>query len=124
MSQISLCAAFGPSHGLPRFPAAIAVAAFLAFSPALADDANVTVKIANFTFAPNEITVSPGTTVTWVNEDDIPHTATSATGAFHSKALDTDDSFSHVFITTGEFTYFCALHPHMTGKVIVKAAKP
>jgi plastocyanin len=80
----------------------------------------VEVRIDNFTFTPATITVPAGTRITWVNHDDVPHTATSTTKVFNSKALDTDDKFSFVFTTPGTFDYFCAVHPHMTGKVIVK----
>jgi plastocyanin len=82
--------------------------------------AGPTVSIDNFTFSPQVLTVSPGTTVTWVNHDDVPHTATSTTKVFRSKALDTDDRFSFTFTAPGSFSYFCAVHPHMTGTVIVK----
>jgi plastocyanin len=80
------------------------------------------VVIDNFTFAPREITVVPGTRVTWINRDDVPHTATSSVKprTFDSSALDTDDTFSFVFEAPGTYEYFCAVHPHMTGKVIVK----
>jgi plastocyanin len=79
------------------------------------------VKIDNFTFAPPVLTVAPGTTVTWTNEDDIPHTVTAKEKAFRSKALDTDNAFSFTFTTPGEYEYFCSLHPHMVGKVVVMA---
>ena len=82
----------------------------------------VEVKIDNFTYNPQQITVKAGTTVTWVNHDDIPHTVTSKTGAFRSKAMDTDDKFSFTFATPGSFPYFCALHPHMTGSIVVEAS--
>jgi plastocyanin len=80
------------------------------------------VVIENFTFSPREITVAPGTRVTWVNRDDVPHTATSSVKprTFDSGALDTDDTFSFVFEAPGTYEYFCAVHPHMTGKVIVR----
>lgn len=81
----------------------------------------VEVSIDNFTFAPAEITIAPGTTVKWVNRDDIPHTVVEATRSFKSKALDTDDSFTMTFAAAGSYSYFCSLHPHMTGKVIVRA---
>jgi plastocyanin len=81
----------------------------------------IEVSIDNFTFAPAEITIAPGTTVRWVNHDDIPHTVVEAEKAFKSKVLDTDDSFSMTFTSSGSFAYFCSLHPHMTGKVIVRA---
>ncbi len=87
-------------------------------SPAQAN----TVVIDNFTFAPTELTVPVGAEVTWVNRDDVPHTATSTVKprVFDSGALDTDQTYSHVFTTAGEYEYFCAVHPHMTGRVVVK----
>ena len=84
--------------------------------------ANVEVKIDNFTFNAQQVTVKTGDTVTWVNHDDIPHTVTSTTMAFRSKALDTDDKFSFTFATPGSYAYFCSLHPHMTGTIVVEAA--
>lgn len=84
--------------------------------------ADVAVKIDNFTYTPQQITVAAGTTVTWINGDDIPHTVTSKANAFRSNALDTGDKFSFTFTTPGTFAYFCALHPHMTGSIVVEAA--
>jgi plastocyanin len=78
------------------------------------------VKIDNFTFNPPELTIKLGTTVTWENGDDIPHSIVEAGGKFHSKALDTSEKFSMAFTNAGEITYFCGLHPHMTGKIVVK----
>ena len=89
-------------------------------APAGAED--VTIKIDNFTFTPQSVNVKAGTTVTWTNQDDIPHTVTSATKAFRSKALDTDDKFSFTFTTAGVYEYFCSLHPHMTGTIVVEGA--
>jgi plastocyanin len=77
------------------------------------------VKIGNFTFAPATITVAKGTTVTWTNRDDIPHTVVSD-GTFKSKAMDTDEKFSYTFAKPGTYSYFCSIHPKMTGKVVVK----
>jgi plastocyanin len=79
------------------------------------------VNIDNFTFTPQTLTVPAGTTITWKNKDDIPHTVTSTTKAFKSGALDTDDNFSFTFTTPGVYEYFCSLHPHMTGKIVVEA---
>jgi plastocyanin len=87
---------------------------------AVAAASEVTVKIANFTFSPADLTITPGTTVTWVNNDDIPHALVETEKTFRSKALDTDDRFSFTFTAPGEFSYFCSLHPHMTGKITVK----
>jgi amicyanin len=84
---------------------------------ALADDA--TIKIANFTFDPPTLTVKAGTTVTWVNADDIPHLVSEKDGKFRSSALDTNDKFSQTFSTAGTVEYFCIIHPHMTGKIVV-----
>ena len=84
--------------------------------------ADTEVKIDNFTFAPQRVTVKAGTTVTWINEDDIPHgIATSASKAIRSKVLDTDDKYSFTFTTAGVFEYFCSLHPHMTGTIVVES---
>ena len=77
------------------------------------------VSIDNFTFEPAQLTVKVGTTVTWKNRDDIPHTVVSA-GKFRSKALDTDDSYSFTFTAAGDYPYFCSLHPHMTGTIKVE----
>lgn len=81
-----------------------------------------TVNIDNFSFSPAQIVVSPGTKVTRANRDDIPHTVTDAAEqrAFKSPPLDTGDSFSYVFSTPGTYQYFCSLHPHMQGTVLVK----
>jgi amicyanin len=96
----------------------IAVAFLLAATPASAED--VAVKIGNFTFGPQEVKVKAGTTVTWTNEDDIPHTVVSP-NAFRSKVMDTDGTYSFTFTTPGTYKYFCSLHPHMTGTIIVEA---
>ena len=97
--------------------AMVAVVAGLASGRALAADAEV--KIANFTFDPPTLTVKAGTIVTWVNADDIPHVVSEKDGKFRSSALDTDDKFSQTFSTAGTVEYFCAIHPHMTGKIVV-----
>jgi plastocyanin len=80
------------------------------------------ITIDNFAFNPRKLTVSVGDKVTWVNRDDVPHTATSSgkPRLFDSGTLDTDDKYSRVFSTPGTYEYFCAVHPHMTGQIIVK----
>ncbi len=78
------------------------------------------VAIKDFAFVPQVITVAPGTTVTWTNADEDPHTVTATDKGFHSAAMDSGDKYSFTFTKPGEFAYFCALHPHMTGKIIVK----
>jgi plastocyanin len=80
----------------------------------------VTVTIDNFSFSPDTIAVKSGTQVTWVNHDDIPHTVVSTENAFKSKALDSDDKFVFTPDKPGTYTYFCSLHPKMTGKVVVQ----
>jgi plastocyanin len=96
------------------------IGAMLAFGTVAAQDATNVITIDNFTFTPKELTVAVGTTVKWVNHDDIPHTVANKDKAFRSQALDTDDSYSFTFASAGTFDYFCGLHPHMVGKVIVK----
>ena len=78
------------------------------------------VKIDNFSFGPAELKVAVGTTVTWTNHDDIPHTAVSTDKMFKSKVLDTDEKFSFTFSKPGTYEYFCSIHPKMTGKVVVQ----
>ena len=78
------------------------------------------VKIDNFSFGPATLTVVVGTTVTWTNRDDIPHTVVSDDKVFKSKVLDTDEKFSFTFTKPGAYPYFCSVHPKMTGKVVVQ----
>ena len=82
--------------------------------------AEIEIRIENFVFVPAETTIAPGTRVTWVNKDDVPHTATSADDQFNSEGLDTDDKYSFVFKEKGDFPYYCALHPHMKGVIKVQ----
>ena len=108
-----------------RVAAALAVAVFAgaaALPAASARAPETEVKIDNFAFAPQRIVVQAGTTVTWINADDAPHTVASSTKVFKSGALDTEDKFSFTFTTPGTYEYFCSLHPHMTGTVVVEAA--
>jgi plastocyanin len=85
--------------------------------------APITIKIDNFTYNPGTLVIPAGATVTWVNEDDVPHTAVASDfKAFRSKPMDTDDKFSFTFNTPGAFPYFCSIHPHMTAKIVVKAS--
>jgi plastocyanin len=78
------------------------------------------VKIDNFTFGPSEVMVAVGTTVTWTNKDDIPHTVVNTDKTFKSKVLDTDEKFSYTFTKAGSYRYFCSIHPKMTGTVVVQ----
>jgi amicyanin len=79
------------------------------------------VKIDNFTFGPAELTVAVGTTVTWINEDDIPHAIAASDKSFKSKALDTDDTYAFTFTKPGTYEYFCSLHPQMKATIVVDA---
>ena len=108
-----------------RFALLFVLAAPAAVSPPQAAVAAASAKVQkvaidNFAFAPQVIVVAPGTTVTWTNADDDPHTVVATDKSFHSTAMDTDESYSFTFTHPGEYAYFCSLHPHMTGKVIVK----
>ena len=87
---------------------------------AAAPASTVEVGIAKFAFAPKEITVAPGTKITWTNHDETPHTIASSDKDFASKGLDTDDKFEHTFAKEGDFNYICTVHPFMTGVVHVR----
>ncbi|MBB3859485.1 plastocyanin [Novosphingobium hassiacum] len=102
----SVVASSHPAHAAGRGPAAA--------------EAQV-VQIRNFAFVPAIVTVRPGTTVTWTNADEDPHSVVANAKAFRSSALDTGDSYSFTFTKVGDYGYFCSLHPHMTGRIIVKA---
>jgi plastocyanin len=82
--------------------------------------ASAEVKIDNFSFGPETLTVAVGATVTWTNRDDIPHTVVSTDGVFKSKVRDTDEKFSYTFAKAGTYPYYCSIHPKMTGKVVVQ----
>ena len=102
----------------------------LVSSPGLAEDPNnaaatpaVTVSMDHSTFIPSEITVAPGTTVTWVNAETMPHAVVDLNKAFRSKTLVKDGTFSFTFTTAGDYNYLCSIHPNMKGKVIVRAGE-
>src|ERR1700712_1041905 len=106
-----------------RMIAALWMATALVAVPAFAAETKpATVVIDNFSFGPAQLSVAAGATVTWENRDDIPHTivndATPRT--FKSPPLDSGEKFSQVFIKPGTYRYFCSLHPHMTGTIVVK----
>ena len=103
-----------------RYSAIVIAASLLAVSTARAEAVQVTID--NFTFGPQVVTVKPGDTVTWTNRDDIPHNVRSAPGGtWKCAVMDTGNTCDITFKEPGTFKYFCALHPHMTGTVIVKA---
>ncbi len=106
-------------------PAMIAMMLLLAESPSVkANDqpstANLEVKIDNFSFGPQSLTVPVGATVTWTNRDDIPHTVVSTDGVFKSKVRDTDEKCSYTFTKAGMYPYYCSVHPKMMGKIVVQ----
>jgi plastocyanin len=105
-------------------PVMIALLLLFAASPSVRatepSAVNAAVKIDNFVFGPQTITVPVGATVTWTNSDDIPHTSVSTDGVFKSKVLDTDEKFSYTFTKAGTYPYYCTIHPKMTGKVVVQ----
>lgn len=112
---------------MASLPAPVLIAMLLLFpgSPRLtASDQNsaagAEIKIDNFSFGPQTVTVPVGATVTWINHDDIPHTVVSTDGVFKSKVQDTDEKFSYTFTKAGSYPYYCSVHPKMTGQVIVK----
>lgn len=84
------------------------------------DAASQQVKIDNFCFTPQQLTIAQGTTVVWTNDDDVPHTVVGTRKEFRSRALDTGDQFSFTFTKPGTYEYFCSVHPMMTGKIVVK----
>jgi plastocyanin len=103
-----------------RSVAILALGAVLRPTLGRAQDGTI-VEIDNFVFTPAELTIKPGATVTWKNDDDIPHTIVAKGRQFRSKALDTGDAFSFTFAEPGRFDYFCGLHPHMVGTILVVA---
>jgi plastocyanin len=120
-------AQFSPRLRRPMLMAAAFVALFSAgilwSGNSQAEAAPNTIEISNFSFAPAALTVPVGTTVTWVNDDDEPHTVVESNTLFKSHALDTGDKFSFTFTTPGKFQYFCTIHAHMVGTVVVEAGQ-
>jgi len=95
----------------------LAVACLMVSMPVWAQEVKIDIK--EFMFGPKDLNVAVGTKVTWVNDDEIPHTVAESHKVFRSGALDTGDSYFWVFDTPGEYEYFCALHPQMLGKIVV-----
>ena len=102
-------------------PSSLALGAVLMALAIVASAADApSIRIEKFAFAPKEITVAPGTTIVWTNHDETPHTIIASDQSFKSKAMDTDDRFEYTFASEGDFSYFCSLHPFMTGVVHVR----
>jgi plastocyanin len=130
--MFSMHRVFDLAGNVKRFPrlrrSALVAVAFVALSAAdaawlgdgpQAHATEAVITIRNFSFTPPLLTVPAGTTVTWVNEDDEPHTVVAGDKLFKSHALDTGDKFSFTFRTSGTFKYFCTIHAHMVGAVVV-----
>jgi plastocyanin len=125
----------GPLQGAQFFPhlrrPTLMAAAFVALffvgilrpGDSQAEAAPNKIEISNFSFAPAALTVPVGTTVTWVNDDDEPHTVVESNTLFKSHTLDTGDKFSFTFTTPGKFQYFCTIHAHMVGTIVVEAGQ-
>jgi plastocyanin len=81
----------------------------------------IEIKIDNFNFGPMKLSVAVGTTVTWTNNDDVPHTVVSEDKTtFKSRALDTGENFSYTFTKPGKYAYFCSVHPKMVAEIVVQ----
>ena len=106
-------------QSLRAFAAGVAVCCAIYAAVAAAPPPEGKVTIDNFTFKPETITIAKGTKLEWQNDDDIPHTIVETQGKFHSPALDTEDKYAFTFDVPGTYDYFCGLHPHMKGKVVV-----
>jgi len=111
-------------HSHEEHPVQAQPPARFAAAPARTAATDVVVQISNFAFQPATLAVAPGTTVTWVNGDDEPHTVSANDRSYRSTPLDTNQRYTHTYNSVGEYHYFCSLHPHMTGVVIVRALAP
>lgn len=89
-------------------------------APRATDQGSSTVTVKDFEFTPRNLTIPAGSKVTWTNKDEEPHKIVEVNSAFTSQPLDTDGNFTYQFDTPGTYEYFCALHPRMTGKIIVE----
>ncbi|HYM35164.1 MAG TPA: cupredoxin family copper-binding protein [Steroidobacteraceae bacterium] len=98
----------------------IAVCMILFTATTFADTSNVVVFIKDFAFVPAVVKIKPGQTIEWINKDDEPHAVVANDKAYRSLTLDTGDKFARQYPSAGEYEYFCSLHPHMTGKIIVE----
>ena len=103
--------------GMPAMTSGPSGTASTTGSPAAVAGDQVTID--NFAFAPATLTVKAGTTVTWTNKDEEPHTVAASDGSFHSPGMGTGATFTHTFSTAGTFDYVCSIHPSMHGTVVV-----
>src|ERR1700730_17736489 len=102
-----------------RCRALFIAAALAAVSTLPVRAADMEVNIDKLAITPKELTVKACTTIVFRNRDDIPHSVVGSEGEFHSKALDTDDSFSFTFAKAGTYGYSCGLHPRMQGRIVI-----
>src|SRR5215218_11369374 len=93
--------------------------ALVVFAPAASAQDDMTVSIQDFFFSPDQMTVAPGTTVTWVNDGQQPHTSTADDGTWDSGTLQPGDDYSFTFDKPGTYTYHCSIHPDMTATITV-----
>ena len=115
-------ATIAPASGLSTPVPPAALATLPPPKPAHPVDATggPSISIENFNIVPATLTVPAGTTIVWTNHDDVEHTVTASDNSFSSAAVPTDGQFSTTFTTPGTYSYFCAIHPFMTAKVIVQ----
>jgi plastocyanin len=106
-------------RSLLRRALGVGVVTVFAVSTRRAKAEEVQVTIDNFTFSPTPVNIMVGSSVSWSNQDDTPHSIVIPKLNVKSQALDTDDTFSHRFDDIGTFDYMCGLHPHMRGQVVV-----
>jgi plastocyanin len=99
--------------------AILTMVALVVFAPAASAQDDMTVSIQDFFFSPDQMTVAPGTTVTWVNDGQQPHTSTSDDGTWDSGTLEPGDDYSFTFDDPGTYTYHCSIHPDMTATITV-----
>jgi LPXTG-motif cell wall-anchored protein len=99
--------------------ATLSIMALLIFAPAASAQDEMTVSIQDFFFEPDQLTVAPGTTVTWVNDGEEPHTSTADDGTWDSGTLQPGESYSFTFDDPGDYSYLCEIHPDMTATITV-----
>ncbi|WP_428342208.1 cupredoxin domain-containing protein [Mycobacterium sp.] len=105
----------GGTHSMPSMPAEPAAPATGPAARASGD----AIYIDNFAFAPAKLTVPVGSTVTWTNKDEEPHTVVANDGSFHSPGMGSQATFSFTFAKAGTFDYVCSIHPFMHATVVV-----
>jgi plastocyanin len=105
----------GGMPSAPNMPAGTTAAPTGSAAPVAGDAVNIN----NFAFAPATLTIAAGSTVTWTNRDEEPHTVVAGDGSFHSPGMDSQATYSDMFATAGTFDYVCSIHPFMHATVVV-----